>query len=210
MSARRRDRSRKRGLTLQIFTWSIAAALMGSQSPFPETFNEAFPVFVEMGRVVADVADLATDTPTPLPTNTRTPTPTATPTSTATPTATPTPIATYTATPSPTSISTPTPSPDHSCPFALPSRISVGEKVVTLPRVQLRKSPEYREDNLIITLSRGYELEVIGGPICTEVEYGEYLWWQVITPDDEIGWVAEGEIPAKLYLFYFLKPIEGE
>jgi hypothetical protein len=55
---------RRRDLTLQIFTWSIAGALLGSNNPFPTAFNNAFPVFVEMGRVVAEVADLQTPTPT--------------------------------------------------------------------------------------------------------------------------------------------------
>jgi len=79
-----------------------------------------------------------------------------------------------------------------------------------LPRVHFRSSPEHREDNVIFSLPRDYELEVVGGPICTAVEFGEYLWWQVVTPDGEIGWTAEGEIPAKLFHFYFLKPIEIE
>ncbi len=61
---------RRRDLTLQIFAWAIAAGLFGSQNPFPETFNESFPVFVEMGEIIAEVAELQ---PTPTPTPTATP-----------------------------------------------------------------------------------------------------------------------------------------
>ncbi len=71
-----RKRDRRRGLTLQIFTWALAAAMLGESNPFPETFNKVMPVFSEMGQVIAEVAEIG---------ETRTPTPTAIPTPTPTP-----------------------------------------------------------------------------------------------------------------------------
>jgi len=54
-------------LTLQIFTWAVAAAMLGEANPFPTAFNEAMPVFAEMGQVVAEVAEIVPETPTPTP-----------------------------------------------------------------------------------------------------------------------------------------------
>jgi hypothetical protein len=59
-------RNRRRGLTMQIFIWAVAAAMLGENNPFPTAFNDAMPVFAEMAKVVAEVAEIVPGAPTPI------------------------------------------------------------------------------------------------------------------------------------------------
>jgi hypothetical protein len=65
-----------------------------------------------------------------------------------------------------------------SCPLALPTRLEVGDTVVTTDNVNMRSAPEIGP-NIISTTIRGAQLEIIGGPVCGPYQEGAYLWWQV-------------------------------
>jgi len=67
--------------------------------------------------------------------------------------------------------------------------IAVDATVTVTEELNMRAEP-VTTGELITTLAAGTELTVIGGP----EEGEEYVWWQVVDPDGNSGWVVENFI----------------
>ncbi len=77
------------------------------------------------------------------------------------------------------------------CSGASPSRLAVSDtaRVTYSNGISLRiRSEPGLDSNKIGLLAEGTEMDIIGGPECTD----SLLWWNVKTKDGIIGWVAEG------------------
>ena len=189
----------------------VAAAQTASMSP---TAAAAQPTATAPAASTATTLPSATQ---PAPTSTATTPP---PTRTATPapaTATPTPTlsgATAAASSTPEAALSPEPTAAPSatlavvsgpvdCPLALPTRLKMGDNVVTVDNVNMRSVPQIGQ-NIILTNIRGTQLEIVGGPVCGPYQEGAYLWWQVRRQDGQVGWSAEGGLTGRLYL---LQPV---
>jgi hypothetical protein len=94
---------------------------------------------------------------------------------------------------------------DAYCPRALPSRITLGSKVVVVTNLNVRNLPEVAPGNWVQTHLSGTQLDVVGGPVCYPYLNGAYLLWQVQASDGTSGWSAEGSVTGTNY---FLQPIE--
>jgi hypothetical protein len=57
---------------------------------------------------------------------------------------------------------------------------------------------------ILQTNSTNTQVEIIGGPVCTPVGNGAYLWWQIRLPDGSEGWSAETQLNRPSY---FLEPV---
>jgi hypothetical protein len=114
--------------------------------------------------------------PTPTPAPTATPTGTPTPTGTITPTPTRTPTPTVSPTPTNTATATPTPPP--------PQAVIFGSGIAG---VFLRDAPNGLP---IGGLLEGTQLDLLSGP----AQIDGQSWWQVRTPDGQVGWVLSGYV----------------
>ena len=123
------------------------------------------------------------------------PTETAQPTSE--PTSTPLPTATQQATAQlmvlPTSLS------GYGCQTSAPSQLAVGDTVVALSNLYMRKVP-YVADNVITYNVVGAHLKIIDGPRCMPHEDGYYIWWLVESPYGIVGWSEETTLHSGEYL----------
>jgi hypothetical protein len=90
------------------------------------------------------------------------------------------------------------------CPLALPTRLKVGDTVRVTSNLNMRSSAGIGNSR-IRTNPPGTQLTIIGGPVCEPYQAGAYLWWQVRSSTDQIGWSAEGSLTQN---FYFLEPIQ--
>jgi len=149
----------------------------------------------------------ASTTASPLPVASATPEATATPQPSATPAPAATPEATATAAPVETPAETPavvaSPAAGGECKGAAPARLVVGKTARVMSNLNLRSSPQMGK-NVIKVNPTGTKLNVIGGPVCTPVQGGAYLWWQVSTADGQQGWSAEATLNGR---GYFLQPL---
>ena len=69
--------------------------------------------------------------------------------------------------------------------------------------LNFRSSPGIA-NNWIWTNVPGTQVEIIGGPECTQYQGGgSYMWWQIKLPDGREGWSAEASASGT---FYFLEP----
>jgi hypothetical protein len=142
-------------------------------------------------------------TPTPQPTKAVTqqppsvePTATGPAATTAAPTSQPEPSAT------PTRIPKNLPA-NSACPGAAASRLKAGDKVRVLANLNMRAAPGLH-GAWIVTNTNGTELEIVGGPACTNIDRRAYEWWRVRRADGKEGWSAEASLNSA---FYFLEPI---
>jgi hypothetical protein len=130
-----------------------------------------------------------------------TPEPTLTPTTVAaTPTATP---AVTEATPAEPEPVTATPAQNGSCDTSVPSRLTIGQKARLLQRLNLRMDASIQAP-IIQTNPFNTQVEIIGGPVCTPVGSGAYLWWQIRLASGAEGWSAESALNQASY---FLEPL---
>ena len=93
----------------------------------------------------------------------------------------------------------PTPQPVVDCSLAPPQRVSIGSGAQVVPSVgglNLRAEPN---GAILLTMTGGDTLDVIGGPICDDGLY----WWQ-INRVGTVGWVAEATANG-----YFIEPYDG-
>lgn len=140
-------------------------------------------------------------------------TPTPTTTSTLVPTETQSPTLTPTIIPSPTESPVPerTPTPiaeipeeTSVCESNSPSQLQVGMQATIVRNLNFRSSPGIL-DNWILTNIPGTQVEIIGGPDCTQYQGGgTYLWWQIKLPNGLVGWSAEA---SAFGTFYFMEPM---
>jgi len=68
--------------------------------------------------------------------------------------------------------------------------------------VKLRSDPKHTSES-IDNLPPGFELSVIGGPVCDETV--PVWYWQVRTTDGYTGWVSEGGDTVDAY---YVCPVE--
>ena len=141
------------------------------------------------------------------------PTETAAHTTTPSPATTPQPIASQTSTaiPSPTASPVPeiTPTPavetteeTNLCAAVSRSQLQVGMQATIVRHLNLRSSPGI-QNNWILTNIPGTQVEIIGGPSCTQHHGGgSYLWWQIKLPNGLVGWSAEASASGA---FYFME-----
>jgi hypothetical protein len=85
----------------------------------------------------------------------------------------------------------------------VPSRLSVGQKAQVLKRLNMRAGASI-DATIIQTNPTNTQVEIIGGPVCTPVGDGAYLWWQIRLPDGAEGWSAESSLNDASY---FLEPV---
>ncbi|MEL7434161.1 MAG: SH3 domain-containing protein [Chloroflexota bacterium] len=80
--------------------------------------------------------------------------------------------------------------PDLQCDGAPETRLSVGMRArVTFTdgtALRLRNAPF---GDILTELQEGTEFDVIGGPECND----GFVWWQISTDDNLVGWSAEGD-----------------
>jgi len=93
----------------------------------------------------------------------------------------------------------------ENCPKASPPRLEIGGQAEVLSDLNFRSSPEISNNNLLMTLSPGTRLKVLEETVCTEYEYGAYLWWYLESDDGIFGWAAEAPATETKY---FLEPVE--
>lgn len=133
---------------------------------------------------------------------------------------TPTPAQPPTAVPKPTPIPEPSaPSTDKAgegkplegeqealeCP-SKPTRIRVGIAVRVVSWLYFRAAPGLGK-TILLTNKPGAEMDVIGGPVCTQLGGDPpkaYLWWNVRMRDGREGWSAEAPLNSP---GYFLEPV---
>jgi hypothetical protein len=125
---------------------------------------------------------------------------------------TPTPVVKPTPEPSPTEAPTegesaePQPASDPSeCP-SKPTHIRVGSAVRVASWLYFRAAPGLGK-TILLTNKPGTEMDVIGGPVCTQ--FGgdppkAYLWWNLRMKDGREGWSAEAPLNSP---GYFLEPL---
>lgn len=91
------------------------------------------------------------------------------------------------------------------CPSS-PTRIQVGINVRVLDWLNFRAGPGLGKT--VHTVNRpGTQMEVVGGPVCTEQGGNPpraYLWWNVRMEDGTEGWSAEAPLN---FPNYFLEPV---
>lgn len=111
-------------------------------------------------------------------------------------------------TPVPTSTPQPTPTPiPFVCPKAPRPRVQVGDSARIAftdgSNVRIRSTPEVAE-NILIYLTAGTEIEIIGGPVCAPRpdRTDAFVFWEVFIPSENLtGWVAEGDS-----IEYYIEP----
>jgi hypothetical protein len=99
---------------------------------------------------------------------------------------------------------TPAPAQNSSCNTTSPSRLSVGQTVRVLRRLNVRSDASIKAA-IIKVDPTNTQLEITGGPVCEPVGNHAYLWWQVRLPDGTQGWSAE--LPLN-NTNYFLEPVQ--
>lgn len=88
------------------------------------------------------------------------------------------------------------------CPTGQPSRLEIGDYAYILYNLNLREEPGLNAK--VIDINIAFQtVEVVGGPICTSVDGGAYMWWQVKTSSGLTGWSAEAPLSDD---HYFLRP----
>lgn len=132
--------------------------------------------------------------------------PTASPTTTAQPTLSPTTVPLLTESPSPETI--PSPSAEileetNVCEAVTRSQLQIGMRATIVRYLNFRSSPGV-SNNWILTNVPGTQVEIVGGPACTQYQAGgSYLWWQIKLPHGLVGWSAEASASSA---FYFMEP----
>ena len=116
---------------------------------------------------------------------------------------TPEASATPAATTSVTEQTTHTPEGEASCNTSVPSRLAVGQKARVVQRLNMRFDSSITA-TIIQTNPTGTQVDIIGGPVCTQVGDTAYLWWQIRLPNGAEGWSAESQLNERSYL---LEPI---
>jgi hypothetical protein len=118
----------------------------------------------------------------------------------------PTPEPSPTAAPSGGESAEPQPASDpNECP-SKPARIRVGSAVRVVSWLYFRAAPGLGK-TILLTNKPGTEMDVIGGPVCTQ--FGgdppkAYLWWNLRMKDGREGWSAEAPLNSP---GYFLEPL---
>ncbi|HET6823762.1 MAG TPA: SH3 domain-containing protein [Anaerolineales bacterium] len=158
--------------------------------PATETLNPS-PTLPLNTPTLTEVVNTATSTPLSSET-----TSTVVPDSTSTVEATP--IATTSSTDA-----TPASGGESSCNTSVPSRLSVGQQARVILRLNMRSEASISAA-IVQTNPANTQVEIIGGPVCTPVGNGAYLWWQIRLPDGAEGWSAESQLNQP---GYFLEPI---
>lgn len=199
----------KLGVTLVLILILVLMLLRGcattSASPLPTedssvlepTQSGVVASASETMEPTATATAAATDTPA---LESTTPTPDASPPIadvTQTPEATATEPATAESTP------TTTAADGTSCNTSVPSRLSVGQTARVAQRLNMRNAATILAP-ILVTSSVNTQVEIIGGPVCTPVGEGAYLWWQIRTPGGAEGWSAESPLNEATYL---LEPV---
>lgn len=98
-----------------------------------------------------------------------------------------------------------TASDSSECP-ANPTRIQVGMTVRVLDWLNFRAGPGLGKTVQIVNRP-GTQMEVVGGPVCTDQGGNPpraYLWWNVRMEDGREGWSAEAPLN---FPNYFLEPV---
>jgi hypothetical protein len=98
---------------------------------------------------------------------------------------------------------TPASGGESSCNTSVPSRLSVGQQARVILRLNMRSEASISAP-IVQTNPANTQVEIIGGPVCTPVGNGAYLWWQIRLPDGAEGWSAESQLNQP---GYFLEPI---
>jgi hypothetical protein len=98
---------------------------------------------------------------------------------------------------------TPAASQNTVCNTSVPSQLSVGQSAQVVQRLNMRSQPLITAP-ILQTNPVNTQVEIIGGPICTPVEDGGYLWWQIRLADGAEGWSAESPLNDATYL---LEPV---
>lgn len=98
---------------------------------------------------------------------------------------------------------TPVASQNTVCNTSVPSRLSVGQSAQVVQRLNMRSQPLITAP-ILQTNPSNTQVEIIGGPICTPVGDGGYLWWQLRVADGAEGWSAESPLNDATYL---LEPV---
>ncbi|HSL42476.1 MAG TPA: SH3 domain-containing protein [Anaerolineales bacterium] len=139
-------------------------------------------------------------------TQTLTPSPVPTASELTTTPATASPTITLAATEPPTITpeqATPTTAQSVSCNTTMPSRLNVGQMARLLRTLSMRSDASI-DAPLVQTNLANTQVEIIGGPVCTPVGDGAYLWWQIRLPSGTEGWSVESSLNEASY---FLEPV---
>ena len=169
-----------------------------SQSVGSVTQTEAAPPTNTAARATPSSAPSATSTRVAA---TLTPTSNAATPSSAPPTATAVSTAAETA----TSVVTPTTTTadNPSCNTSVPSRLRMGQTARIVQRLNMRDAASITAP-VLTTNPVDARVEIIGGPVCTPVGDGAYLWWQIRLANRAEGWSAESPLNEATYL---LEPV---
>lgn len=85
------------------------------------------------------------------------------------------------------------------CNTSVPSRLRVGQTAGAVQRLNMRTQP-WITAPILQTNPANTQVEIIGGPVCTPVGAGGYLWWQIRLPTGAEGWSAEAPLNEATYL----------